>query len=315
MESIKKIADILKNNDFFYILTHIYPDGDTLGSAYALCQALQQLGKHAKVLTDVNCPSKFDFLKNNIKEENFNPQFIISVDVAEKSLVPSNLKKFENSINLCIDHHIKNSIDADISYTDHTAAANCEIIYYILKEMGVKIDGNIASCLYTGISTDTGCFKYSNTTSKSHFIVSELLKRDFPVSKINEDLFIKKSKKKIETEKILNKNLEFSFDGKCAITHITNEEMKSINIGENELDGIASLPISIENVDIGITMREKNGGEYKVSVRTSSKINANEFCENFGGGGHSRAAGFSSFDDIFKIKEKIKNVLTLKFGW
>ena len=104
---------------------------------------------------------------------------------------------------------------------------------------------------------------------------------------INENLFIKKSKKKIETEKILNKNLEFSFDNKCAVTHITTDEMQSINIGENELDGIASLPISIENVDIGITMREKQSGEYKISVRTSNKINANEFCENFGGGGHS----------------------------
>ena len=315
MESLKKIADILKNKDFFYILTHIYPDGDTLGSAYSLCKALQKLGKHAKVLTDVNCPSKFDFLKNNIKEENFNPQYIISVDTAEKTLIPSNLKKFENSINLCIDHHIKSIIPADISYTDSTAAANCEIIYYLLKEMGVKIDKDIAACLYTGISTDTGCFKYSNTTAKSHFIVSELLKYDFPVSAINENLFIKKSKKKIETEKILNKNLEFSFDNKCAITHITTDEMKSINIGENELDGIASLPIAIENVDIGITMRQKSNGEYKVSVRTSNKINANEFCKNFGGGGHERAAGFSSLDNILKIKSKIKNILTLKFGW
>ena len=315
MESLKKIADVLKSKDFFYILTHIYPDGDTLGSAYSLCSALQQLGKHAKVLTDVNCPDKFDFLKNNIKKDDFEPKYIISVDIAEKTLIPNNLKKFENSINLCIDHHIKNTINANISYVDHTAAANCEIIYSLLKEMNVKIGSDIAASLYTGISTDTGCFKYSNTTSKTHFIVSQLLKCSFPVHEINENLFIKKSKKKIETEKILNKNLEFSFNNKCAITHITTEEMKSINIGENELDGIASLPISIENVDIGITMREKSNGEYKISVRTSNKINANEFCENFGGGGHKRAAGFSSFDDVFKIKEKIKNTLTLKFGW
>lgn len=315
METLKKIAEILRNNDFFYILTHIYPDGDTLGSAYSLCEALQQIGKHAKVLTDTNFPDKFDFLKSNIKMENFEPKYIISVDIAEKILIPDNLKKFESSINLCIDHHIKNTINADISYTDHTAAANCEIIYFLLKEMNIKIDKSIAASLYTGISTDTGCFKYSNTTSQSHFIVSELLKCGFPMDTINENLFIKKSKKKIETEKILNKNLEFSFDNKCAVTHITTDEMQSINIGENELDGIASLPISIENVDIGITMREKLNGEYKISVRTSNKINANEFCENFGGGGHSRAAGFSSFEDISKIKEKIKNTLTLKFGW
>ena len=315
METLKKIAEALRNNDFFYILTHIYPDGDTLGSAYSLCAALQKLGKHVKVLTDVNCPSKFDFLKNNIKEEDFNPKYIISVDIAEKTLIPNNLKKFENSINLCLDHHIKSTINADITYIDHTAAANCEIMYYLIKEMNVAIDSNIASCLYTGISTDTGCFKYSNTTSKSHFIVSELLKYKFPMDTINENLFIKKSKKKIETEKILNKNLEFSFNNKCAITYITTDEMKSINIGENELDGIASLPISIENVDIGITMREKSCGEYKISVRTSNKINANDFCKNFSGGGHSRAAGFSSFESIFKIKEKIKNILTLKFGW
>lgn len=315
MESNKKIISYLKTNDFFYIVTHMYPDGDALGSAFALCRALQSLGKHAKVLNDNDIPKKFEFLSNYVKKENFEYKSVISVDLAETSLLRPELKPYEDKIDVCIDHHKINKIKADLCYVDPSAAACCEIIYRIIKDLGVNIDKEIAACLYTGISTDTGCFEYANTSANSHYITAKLIECGAPIGKINENIFTKKSRIKLETEKNMYRNLKYFFGSKCAVTHISINEMEKIGITDNELDGIASIPIKIEGVKIGITLREKSSGTYKVSVRTSENIDASKFCEYFGGGGHERAAGFSISGSVSEICEKIQNVLTCKFGW
>lgn len=315
MESNKKIVSYLKSNDFFYIITHMYPDGDALGSAFGLCLALQRLGKHAKVLNEDDIPKKFRFLYDYVKKEDFECKSVISVDLAEASLLRPELKIYEDKIDVCIDHHKVNKFKAPLSCINSSAAACCEIIYRIIKDLGVDIDKEIAACLYTGISTDTGCFEYSNTSADSHYIAAKLMECGAPVAKINESIFTKKSRIKLETEKNMYKNLVYFFSDKCAITHISINEMEKIGITDNELDGIASIPIKIEGVEIGITLREKVGGIYKASVRTSENIDASKFCEYFQGGGHQRAAGFTINGDVSEIYEKINDVLIHKFGW
>lgn len=315
MESLSDISNIIKNKDFFYILTHMYPDGDALGSAFALCKVLQKMDKHAKVLCNDPIPQKFKFLSEFVKQEEFEPQYIISVDLAETNLLGSNLEKYKSKIDVCIDHHPSNTNYAKKSYVDATAAANCEIIYRLLKEIGAPIDKQIAACIYTGIATDTGCFEYSNTTATSHLIAAELMKLGVPADEINEKLFTVKSKKKLETEKIIYKNLEYFFDGKCAVTTITLKEMKSIGITDNELDGIASIPIKIEGVNVGITLREKTTEVYKVSIRTRANINANKFCKHFGGGGHAKAGGFNAEGNSEEVKSYILAAMKSQLGW
>lgn len=315
MESNRKIISYLKNNDFFYIITHMYPDGDALGSAFGLCLALQKSGKHAKVLNDGDIPKKFKFLSDYVKKEEFEYKSVISVDLAEAALLRPELKVYRDKINVCIDHHKVNKIQAPLSCIDSSAAACCEIIYKIINDLNIDMDKEIAACLYTGISTDTGCFEYSNTSANSHYITAKLMECGAPVSKINECIFTKKSRIKLETEKNMYKNLVYFFSGKCAVTHISINEMEKIGITDNELDGIASIPIKIEGVEIGITLREKIGGTYKVSVRTSENIDASKFCEYFEGGGHQRAAGFTISGTVSGIYEKINDVLISEFGW
>ena len=305
MESLKEISEYILEKDFFGILMHMSPDGDALGSAFSLCRALQSIKKHAKILCSDPVPEKFSYMKEFIKPEDFNPQCLISVDVADEKLLGDKLKSFEDKVDARIDHHKFGANFAKLNFVDSKSAANCEIMYELILKLGIKIDKEIATCLYTGIATDTGCFKFSNTTAKTHLITSKLMDFGISADKLNEKLFIKKSRKRLETEKLINNNLEYFCDGKCAITSVTLEEMEALKISENELDGIASIPIETEGVDIGVVIKEKTSNFYKISVRTTDKVDAAEFCKKFEGGGHSRAAGFSSFLPVREIKEKI----------
>ena len=298
--TITEIADFLISHNNFEILTHAYPDGDTLGSGYALCLALQQLGKNARVIT-TNLPHNFEFLTDSIKEQTFDAETIVSTDVADEKLLGSNKEKYSGKIDLCIDHHITNKVETDLKFVDETAAANSEIIYRLLLAMEVKITKQIANCLYTGISTDTGCFRYTNTTSNTLRTAADLMDIGCDTAYINKVMFETKTKAKIRLERAVYDTMLYCAGGKCAIIYTTLDMQKGLNIGDSELEGLASIPRQIEGVLIGITMREKEGGVFKISVRTNGNVNAADFCSNFGGGGHSAAAGCSiegSLDEV-----------------
>ncbi len=315
MNSINDLAQTLKSMNNIYIVTHMFPDGDALGSAFSLCRMLQKLGKKAAVLLGNEISKKFEFMTGYIEPQIFNEEYIVSVDLASNSLLESSLEKYAYKIDLCIDHHISNRKFAALNYIDSNAAANCEIIYDLIDLLNVQIDKYIAEGLYIGISSDTGCFRYSNTTYKSHEIAAKLMKQGVAVSKINEKLFTLKSRKILEIEKILNQNIKYFSEGKCAITFITLKDFEKHEIKDSECDGIASIPIRIEGVNVGITLREKSPDNYKVSVRTSEEVNANDIASLFEGGGHFRAAGFSIQGKINEIINEIANTILTHLGW
>ena len=302
--TIEKVVDFLKANDNFEILTHNYPDGDCLGSGYGLCLALQQLGKNARVITTA-LPKDFKVLLNGVKEQDFRAQCVVSVDVADEKLLGCNQEKYQGKIDLCIDHHKSNRVDAPLKFVDDTSAAACEIIYRILLELGVTFTKEIANCLYTGISTDTGCFRYTNTTAATLRICADLLEYGCDSGYINKVMFETKSKAKVRLERAVYDTMLYCADGKCAIINTTLEMQKALNISDDELEGLASIPRQIEGVLIGIVMREKEGGVFKVSVRTNGNVNAAEFCQKFGGGGHSAAAGCSVNGGLYEVRSKL----------
>lgn len=167
--------------------------------------------------------------------------------------------------------------------------------------MGVNFTKQIVDCLYTGISTDTGCFRYTNTTADTFRIAASLVELGCNSAYINKVMFETKSKEKIMLEREVYDTITYCADGKCAIVWVTLDMLKSLNIGEDEIEGLASIPRQIEGVLIGITMKEKEGGFFKISVRTNGDIDAAKFCSKFGGGGHKAAAGCSingSLEDV-----------------
>ena len=293
--TIEKVVDFLKANDNFEILTHNYPDGDCLGSGYGLCLGLQQLGKNARVITTA-LPKDFKFLLNGVKEQDFRAECVVSVDVADEKLLGCNQEKYQGKIDLCIDHHKSNRVDAPLKFVDDTSAAACEIIYRILTEMGVTFTKEIANCLYTGISTDTGCFRYTNTTAATLRICADLLEYGCDSGYINKVMFETKSKKRIELEREIYDRMIFCCDDKCAVIYTTLEMTKDLE--DEDTEGISSIPRQIEGVKMGITIREKPDGIYKVSVRTNGDIDACQFCRQFGGGGHAAASGCTLNGDL-----------------
>lgn len=304
--ALHEISKILKENNNFYILTHKSPDGDTLGSAFALCFALQKLKKNAKVLCNDEIPKKYGFLFENIEKQNFEPNYIISVDISDTALLGEKLFCYADKIDLCIDHHLSNSHFSKIEYVENTSAATAEIIYEIIKNLKIEIDADIANCIYTGISTDTGCFRHANTTARSYRIAANMIDCGAKAFQINKIMFDTKSMAKFNLEKIALESMEFFYQNKCAVISILHEEIiKSGACCESDFDGISSIPRQIEGVLAGVLIKEKEAGVFKISVRTDESVDASKICEKFNGGGHKCAAGCTILGNFAEVKKQI----------
>lgn len=290
MTELKTVVEYLKNNDGYLILMHASPDGDTIGTACGLCRILHRLGKRAAVACADEIPAMFLPLTAGLTEQNFDVQSVIAADVADIKLL-GGLESWAGRIDVCIDHHMSNTGYAPITYVDAASAAASEIVADILTMLGMEPDRDIAECIYTGISTDTGCFKFSNTTARSHIITAKMLETGIDIGEINRRLFEAKTRAAASLERLVYDTLEYYAGGKIAVITVRRSAMLSTGACENDLNGIASLPRQIDGVLVGITLKETEEGVYKVSVRTHAPADASEICKAFGGGGHIRASG------------------------
>lgn len=293
--TVKETAKRLLEAGDAYIIIHRSPDGDCIGSGYALATALRSIGRRAKVLCNDVIPERYNFmLPKEDTAYDFEPDIIISVDVADEKLFGESLaEKYAGKIDLCIDHHISNTGYAKELCLDGNAAAACQVVYEILKEMEICITREIAICLYTGIATDTGCFMYDNVSPRTLRIAAEIMEqhKDIPYAIINRNMLIVKSIGRMKLDKILIEQLESYIDGKCMLVCITKKLIEKYGIDESELEGIASFPLQVEGVQVGIVLKEREDNVFRISMRSADNVNVSEICKNFGGGGHAKAAG------------------------
>ncbi len=308
---LSRAVKLLAEADNILILTHRNPDGDTLGSGYALLRALKKMGKKARVINSDEIPSKYTYLYDGIKEDDFEEDFIVSVDVAENKLLGDRIKaKYGDKVDLSIDHHETSRFFAKETYVEPDSASACEIIYLVIKALGVSVDSDMASCVYTGISTDTGCFKYSNVTARTHIIAAELISLGANHSKINELMFDTKTVGSIMLEKLCYEGLEMFCGGKVAVISVSKKMLSDCGVDKSALDAIKPITRQIEGVGIGITVKEEDSGKTGVSIRTSENYDAALICAKFGGGGHIRAAGCEFSDSIEGAKKKVIDYIT-----
>jgi len=298
-----KAAQLLSDNDNFLILTHAQPDGDTVGSGYGLCLGLRSLGKKANVICSDKIPEKYAYILENVADEQFEAQCVVAVDVADIELL-GKYKELGKTALLCIDHHSTNKLFAKYSLVD-TGAAAAENVYLVLKELGVEITPLIADCIFTGVSTDTGCFMYMNVTPRTHRIAADLIEYGANAGMINQLMFDTKKYGYVMLQKLALEGLEMHFDNRCALIVLTQEMMQSCGISETEVEGIAAMPRQIEGVLAGVTIRERSDGSYKVSMRTRDPIDASEICGKLGGGGHKRASGCQFYCSLDEAKGTI----------
>ena len=302
---LKRAAEQLLNNDDILVLCHAHPDGDTLGCGHALLHMLQALGKRCTLRCADEILPKYNFMKEGLKEyEPFEPKFIVSVDVADiKLLSDAFADEYRGKIDLCIDHHGSNVPFAKESYVEGTSAAAAEILVPLADLLGVKIDKHIADCLYTGIATDTGCFKFSNTTARTHILAARLIECGADYAEINRVFFDTKSRGYAILERMALDSLELHFDDRCAVITVTQDMFEKSGASDGETDAIPSLSRQIEGVLAGVTLKEtKERDAFKISVRTHAPIDASQICKRLGGGGHVRASGAK----ISGTKEEVK---------
>jgi len=288
----QQAADCLRQADDILLLAHQYPDGDTLGSNYALCMALGLMGKRVRVLCGDPIPEKYDYMTAEVEMPDFEPQFICAVDVADPRLLgPALQEQYGGHVDLCIDHHSTNVGYARQSCVNGGAAAAAMLIWRIIHLLGVEPTPAIATCIYTAIATDTGCFKYANTDAAAHRIAAECMDLGIPTEMINRVNFDMKSRARIELERMALEGMEFHHQGRVAVMTITNDMVQKSGATENDMEGLPPIPRQIEGVWVGITLRQKADGNYKISVRTGTHADASAICVLLGGGGHNRAAG------------------------
>lgn len=307
-------AKVINEHDNILILCHDHPDGDTLGSGFALCRALIAMGKKARIECADKIPSKYSYMYEGITKEEFTPEFIMCVDVADKKLLGSLEEKYGDKIALCIDHHGSNKLFAEKTCLDFSAAANAQNVYHVLKEMGAQITKEIADCIYTGITTDTGCFRYANVTAQTHIIAAEMISLGADAAEINRVMFETKSKEYVALERMALDSMEMHCGEKIALVCLTQNMFKESGADESDVDGIASIPRQIEGVLAGVTLKERKDGKFKVSLRTHAPANASEICALLGGGGHSRAAGCEIDAPLQKAKKIILDTVEKYFA-
>ena len=289
-------AAALQGANDILILSHRRPDGDTAGCAGALCRALRQIGKTAYTLENPEITKRYaPLIVPCYPPEGFVPQFVVSTDIAEEKLFPDTAELYKGKVDLVIDHHRSNIGFGSKNLVRPDAGACAEVLYDVIRALGVKWTTDIAECVYIGVSTDTGCFKFSNTTAHTHAVAAACLTAGIDGGEINRALFETKTMPRFQMERIIFDTMEFYEDGAIAVAVLWRADIDRTGADMDDLDSIASLTRQIEGVQIGITLTENRNKTVKVSVRTTKEMDASAICKKCGGGGHIRAAG-ASFD-------------------
>lgn len=289
-------AQWLRERDNFLLLTHVRPDGDTLGSAAALALALQKLGKRAWVGYNSGVTETYaGYMEGCYPPADFVPEHIVAVDIATEHLLPAEFEPYRGRIELCIDHHPSNEGYAGETCLDASAAACGEIVYRICKLLG-EMDAAIAKQLYIAITTDCGCFVYNNTTPATHRIAAELMEYGDFWKQVNRNCFQTLSLKEIKLQQRLLGSMEFFDGGALAVGAISLADLAEFQASQGDSEELASWANKIQGVRASATLRQLEERVWKVSLRTDGSLNATRVCALLGGGGHAAAAGASMYD-------------------
>ena len=300
--NVTETAEYLKELDNVLILTHVRPDGDTIGSAVALCLALREMGKTAYLLYNEGITSTYEsYAAPCWAKLGFVPDHVVSVDIATLGLLPDSAKVYADRIELAIDHHPSQEFFAPNVCLEADSAACGEIIYEIIRQL-TDITPDIAAAVYIAISTDTGCFQYANTTPRTHRIAAEIMEL-ISVVDINKAIFRSKSPVRLKMEAWMVDHMELYDNDRVVVMQIPLWLRQKMQATEADIEELSALAPQVQGTDCGITLRELSPGEIKVSVRTGPRVDACAVCRKVGGGGHRAASGATVKGTMDEVKE------------
>ena len=288
----RQAADFLTAHDGYLILTHVRPDGDTIGCAAGLCRALRQIGKTAYILENPEVTELFsNYIDGFTVGPEFTPETVVSVDIASKSLFPAPAQPYLDRVDLAIDHHPSQEFFAKETCLDSKRAACGQLIFEIIKQFA-SITPEIGEALYVAVSTDCGCFQYSNTDAEAHRAAAELMESGFNPYPVNRKFFRTKTFRRLKLENLLTAGMELRDGGQTALVFLTRAMIDEVGASERDMDDISAFVGQIEGVKNGVTLKETTDGHVKLSLRTDpGDLNASAVCALLGGGGHAAAAG------------------------
>ncbi len=310
MTEREKIIEILLSEEYFYIISHMLPDGDSVGSLLAMGEGLRRIGKKVRLFTPGQIPGKYHFLQGSeavvqdvlITDPEITTIVLDSSDPDRLGVFKDAVMKSKIIIN--IDHHVTNQRFGTLDLVDASAAATGEIIYGILKEMNVEFNKSIAEALYVAISTDTGSFKYENTTSNTHLVVASLLDMGLNPGTISQKIFDERPLSFYILLKEALATLELYERRSMAVMTLSNDIRERSGASSDDLDGIINYTRNIEGVELGVLFYVESDCEVKVGFR-SKVLDVSELADRLNGGGHVRAAGCRLQGDFQSVKEKV----------
>ena len=312
--TIQETAAMLQTMDRVLLLTHVRPDGDTIGSAAALCQALRDMGKTAYLLPNAGTTETYQpYAEGYWGAADFEPDYVVSVDIAALSLLPENAKKYAGRIHLSIDHHPSNEGFAPHLCVLPEMAACGEIVYEIVRLM-TPVTQEIALPLYVAVSTDTGCFVYSNTSAHTHRVAAALLETGIAVAGVNKALFRTKSRTRLAMEAWMAEWAEYYDNDRVVIMQIPRSLCLDYKATEADVEELSSLAALVAGTDCGVTLRELEGGRVKISLRTGPRVNATAVCALLGGGGHAAAAGATISGSMKEARQAVLQAIDMVVG-
>jgi len=308
---VKKAIDIIKKYNKFLIVSHKYPDGDSIGSQIALALGLLKIGKKAYIYNEDPPTDRYSRFKRinliHTDKKDFDEEVIFALDSAELNrigFIKDEIDFTKPIIN--IDHHISNKNFGDINIVKPYYSSTAEIIYELLNRL-TELDEEIATYLYIGILTDTGSFRYPNTTSHSLRVASKLVNYGVVASQISEFIWFTDPPARI---KLLGDVLQnITLHDKFSIMYVTKNMLKNHGAKEEDTNEFVDYGLTIKNVKATAMIKEREGGILKVSLRSRNDVSVQELASEYGGGGHKTAAGFTYKGDLRVLKKELEKKL------
>lgn len=306
----EQAKEIISKSKSIYIVAHVNPDGDAIGSTYGIYYAMKKLGKDVHIIMP-EYSDVFKFLPNitsicqkDIYEENYD--LLIALDASDKSRLALSEDAYlrANKV-IMIDHHQISHPYGDVRYIYDKMSSASEVVFNFIKYLGIKFDEIMATYIYTGIMTDTGSFNYTNTSAATHIAAAELIEAGADHVKVCKMLndTIKEAKLKLIAKTI--DNMEVYNDGKIRYSLVNYDDIASLGLDEEDAEGMTNYLRMVKGTEVGIYIRGKKDGTYKVSMRSAGNVDISKIAIENGGGGHPRAAGFTIYENLDGVKDKI----------
>ncbi len=311
---MKQLLAWIKEAERIALLPHLRADGDALGSCYALAELIKILNKTPYVILEEEPLSRFDYLEGEYQV--FNGKFeeydlVIAVDCSDLTRLGSREILYCGKT-ACIDHHITNDPIGQLSYVDVKAAATAELVYQLAAEANV-MNRKMGTCIYTALSTDSGSFRYSNTTPRTMRIGAALMEMGVDTALVNRKLYEQVTMGSLRFQAECVDKMQLFSGNRIGITYLTMERSEELELTSDDTEGGGSIMLSISGVNVGAFFHEREAGSFKVSLRSDEAVDVSEIAKSFGGGGHLRASGYTTSkplkEAIAQLVEKIKGQL------